>query len=89
MNYYSTEKPYKNRKGDPAMSVYLTSDDGPGMEQMSCLWCKRTIADVKGKIDTVISTPMPLQEFDIAVNIRCKLCGQDYRLLIQSQLLQR
>lgn len=88
MGYFPESKPYKNRKGEPAVSVYLTSDDSPEMEQMSCMWCKRTIADVKGKVDTIIATPMPLQDFDIAVNIRCKLCGQDYRLLVQSELKQ-
>jgi len=87
MSYFE-EKPFKNRKGLPAMSVYLTGDDSPEMDALSCIWCKRTIADVKGQVDTIIGTPMPLHEFDIAVNIRCKLCHQDYRLLVRSELKQ-
>lgn len=78
------DKPYKNRAEAAAMSVYLTSDDSPELGKLSCMWCKRTIADVKGHIDTIISTPMPVTDFGIAVNIRCKLCGQNYRLLVNS-----
>lgn len=81
------DKPYKHRAGSAAVSIYLTSDDTASMDQLSCMWCKRTIADVKGKIDTIISTPMPVTDFGIAVNIRCKLCGQDYRLLVNSALV--
>jgi hypothetical protein len=75
---------YKDRKGTPAISVYLISDESPQMSQMSCIWCKRTIADVKGHVDALISTPMPTTDFDVAINIRCKLCRQDYRLLVGS-----
>jgi hypothetical protein len=78
------DKPYKNRFGNPAISIYLISADTPAMSELSCMWCKRTIADVKGHIDSVISTPMPLNEFDIAINIRCKMCKQNYRLLVSS-----
>lgn len=87
--YYPEEKPYKDHRGAPPMSVYLMSDDASEMRQLNCMWCRRTIADIKGQIDTIIGTPMPLQEFDIAVNIRCKLCHQDYRLLVKSEISQR
>lgn len=78
------DKPYKSRFASPAISMYLISSDTPEMESLSCMWCKKTIADVKGQIDAVISTPMPTTDFDMAVNIRCKLCKQNYRLLINS-----
>lgn len=81
MSYFSNDKPYKTRLGDPAVSIYLTSDDTVEMVELSCIWCKRTIADIKGGVDKIISTPMPVTEFDIALNVRCKLCRQDYRLL--------
>lgn len=80
MYQYDT-KPYKDHGHSPAVSLYLTSDDSPSMEKLSCIWCKRTIADVKGNIDKLISTPMPVDDFGIAVNIRCKLCHQNYRLI--------
>lgn len=81
MNIYET-KPYKDHGRSPAISMYLISDDTDSMEKLSCLWCKRTIADIKGNIDAVISTPMPVQDFGIAVNLRCKLCHQNYRLIV-------
>lgn len=74
----------KSRTQAPAISMYLLSSDVPEMEQLSCLWCKRTIADVKGNVDKIISTPMPVTDFNLAVNIRCKLCGQNYRLLVNA-----
>jgi hypothetical protein len=75
-------KPYKDHADSPALSMYLLSDDSPEMEKLSCLYCKRTIADVKGTIDRLISTPMPIDDFGIAINIRCKLCHQNYRLIV-------
>lgn len=76
-------KPYPNRSHQPATSIYLMSDDANAeLEALHCLYCKRIIADAKGHIDKIISTPMPIADFDIAVNIRCKLCKQDYRLLV-------
>lgn len=81
-------KPYKNHANSPPISIYLLNDDRPDMEKLSCMFCKRTIADVKGTIDKVISSPMPLSDFGIAVNIRCKLCGANYRLLVNAQTVQ-
>lgn len=76
-------KPYKDRREYPAMSMYVLDDDGASeMEKLSCSWCKRTILDIKGRIDVAISTPMPVEDFGIALNIQCKLCHQRYRLLI-------
>lgn len=82
-------KPYKNHADSPPLSLYLLSDDQPDMEKLSCIYCKRTIADIKGQIDNVISTPMPVHDFGIAINIRCKLCGQNYRLLVNAEAKQR
>lgn len=81
MNIYDS-KPYKDHGYSPAITMYLVSDDSVEMEKISCLWCKRTIADIKGTIDKVISTPMPIQDFGVAINLRCKLCHQNYRLLV-------
>ena len=75
-------KPYKDYSTSPAISIYLMSDDSEKMEKLSCMWCKRTIADVKGRIDSVIGTPMPVHDFGVAVNLRCKVCHQNYRLIV-------
>lgn len=80
MSYY--EKPFKDHRYSPPISIYLLSDDTPEMEPLNCLFCKRTIVDVKGTVDKIISTPMPLIDFGVAINIRCKLCHAHYRLLI-------
>lgn len=81
MNIYET-KPYRDRRDYPPTSIYIISDDSAEMEKLSCIWCKRTIADVKGNIDVIISTPLPVDDFGIAINLRCKQCHQNYRLIV-------
>jgi hypothetical protein len=81
INSYDT-RPYKDHGGSPAITMYVISDDSEQMQKLSCIWCKRTIADIKGHIDTIISTPVPIQDFGIGMNIRCKLCHQNYRLVV-------
>lgn len=76
----------RNRATDPAISVYLMSDSKP-LEKVSCMYCKRTIADVKGRIDKIIDCPIDPQDFGVAINIRCKLCHQNYRLVINQTFL--
>lgn len=76
-------KPYKEHRDTPAISFYVLDDHTVGeMEKLSCIWCKRTILDIKGRIDIMITTPVPIDDFGIAINIQCKLCSQKYRLLI-------
>lgn len=81
INEYET-KPYRDHADSPAISLYHIADDAEAMQKLSCIWCKRTIADIKGHIDTIITTPVPIQDFGIATNIRCKLCHQNYRLIV-------
>lgn len=73
------------RKGAPSISIYLINDDTPevfAIYKLSCLFCKRTIADgIKGRVDAVVDAPLPADEFDLAINIQCKMCGQKYRIL--------
>lgn len=79
---------FRDHSNSPAISIFILNDEAPTMEKFSCWYCKRTIADVKGTIDTIITTPTPLIDFGIAVNIRCKLCKQNYRLLANAQTVQ-
>lgn len=89
MSYYLGAEEYTKRKRgeDPAISLYLINDRSPGMEKISCIWCKRTIADIHGRVDKIIDAPIDANDFGIAVNIRCKLCHQNYRLVIQQTFL--
>lgn len=82
--YFTDEKPYRDHGDSPAISIYVLSNDGVEMDKWSCGHCKRTLFDFKGTINNIINTPMPVNEFDIAINTRCKLCKQNYRLLINS-----
>lgn len=76
------ESPKRKRGDDPPLSIYLINERAPEMEKLSCIWCKRTIADVKGRVDKIIDSPIDANDFGIAVNIRCKLCHQNYRLVM-------
>jgi len=77
-------RPHRDHGGDPAISLYLLSDDGAVMDKLSCIWCKRTVIDIKGRVDSAINTPMPVTDYGIAINIRCKLCHANYRLLVNA-----
>jgi len=96
MNIYNV-KPYRDRRSDPIISVYIINDhhvldsyntcEGyrPYLEKISCIYCKRTVWDMYGRIDKMITTPMPPEDFGIATNIQCKQCHQKYRLLINAK----
>lgn len=87
MNDYFVS-PKRKRDSDPALSIYLINDFAPEMEKLSCMWCKRTIADVKGTIDKIVDAPVDSADFGIAVNIRCKLCHQNYRLIMSQTYIE-
>ena len=74
-------KPYKDHKDSPAMTFYMIDDVSRKTEKFSCVWCKRTIAEIKGLVRSVVMTPVPVADFGMSYDIRCKLCGQDYRFV--------
>jgi len=78
-------KPYRDRRDSPAISIYVIDSNQSHMDKISCIHCKRTIYDIAGTIDTMITIPMPVVDFGLAVNIQCKLCKQQYRLLINGK----
>ena len=81
-NYGDEGRP--RRDTAPAISVYFINDaDHNPPHKLSCMFCKRTILDsVSGRIDKMIDTPLPVAEdFGLALNVQCKLCGQKWRVL--------
>lgn len=74
-------RPYIKRKDFPEISIYLINVDAPTLTKLSCIYCKRTIIEVKARADKIIGTPMPVVGFYAAERIVCSLCGQHYRLL--------
>lgn len=81
---YPDTKPFRDHGKSPAITMYHIADESEAMDKLSCIWCKRTIADIKGRIDTIITTPTDIADFGIGINIRCKLCHQNYRIVIPS-----
>lgn len=88
MNYYGVEQPKRRRDLDPALSIYLLNGISPELEKLSCLFCKRTIADVKGRVDKIVDVPIDSNDYGIAINIRCKLCHQNYRLVVAQTFIE-
>ena len=86
--YSYDEKPYKDHRESPPISIYVLDDDAPVMDKFSCIYCKRTVQDLKGVVDKIITTPVPLIDFGIAINIRCKQCHQNYRIVANAQTVQ-
>jgi len=75
-------KPHRDHRDDPPVSVYIVAGSTDKLDKFSCNWCKRTIFDVKGNIDKIVTTPLPIEDFDVAINILCKQCHAQYRLLV-------
>lgn len=82
------DSPKRKRGMDPPVSIYLINDVAPEMEKLSCIWCKRTIADIKGRVDKIVDAPIDSNDFGVAINIRCKLCHQNYRLVISQTYIE-
>jgi hypothetical protein len=78
----------RDHRESPAITVYIIDDDSAAMDKVSCWYCKRTMAEIKGRIDNVITSPISVVAFGIAVNIRCKLCHQNYRFVANAQVIQ-
>lgn len=74
---------YPDRKHAPPITVYFINDDENNPpHKLSCMYCKRTIADgVTGRIDKIIDAPLAADDHDMALNLQCKLCGQKWRIL--------
>lgn len=81
MNVYEV-KPYRDRRLEPAVSVYVLDNYScTHLEKISCIFCKRTVWDMFGRIDKMILSPLPLTDYGVAINIQCKQCHQMYRLV--------
>lgn len=84
---YVTVEHKRDRGSDAAVSLYLVNDSRPELEKISCMYCKRTIVDIKGRIDKVVDAPQSADDFGVVVNIRCKLCHQNYRLITNQSFI--
>lgn len=85
MNIYD-QRPFRDHRTDAAISVYVLDNKAcRGLEKISCIHCKRTVWDMYGRVDKMIMSPMPADDFGAAINIKCKQCHQDYRLLINAK----
>jgi hypothetical protein len=84
MNIYDT-RPFRDHRNDPAVSIYVLNTNNSYLEKVSCMFCKRTVWNMNGTIDKIIVTPMPVQDFGVGINIQCKQCHQQYRLLINAK----
>jgi len=79
-------KPYRDHRDDAAVSIYiLNAKVCDKLEKISCMYCKRTVWNMAGVIDKIIVTPLPIIDFGVAVNIQCKQCHQQYRLLMNAK----
>ena len=80
-------KAYRDHGSSPAVTMYIMNDTTRTMEKISCMYCKRTIADIKGVVERVITTPVAIEDFGIGINIRCKLCQQNYRFVTNPKIM--
>lgn len=86
--YQQSNRPAKNwhrrdRREDPPTTIYFLRESKPGsLFPIHCMYCTRVIIEAKGVIEKImVNTPEDTTNFDKALNIRCKLCHQNYRLV--------
>jgi hypothetical protein len=84
-DYPITQK--RDRSEDPPITVYLVNNHKGQVDKLSCMFCKRTICDFKGRIDKIIDIPLDVEDFGIAINIRCKLCKANYRMVVNATVV--
>lgn len=82
----------RRRDDDPAITIYWIAsaiDKRPvKLNAWSCWWCKTTIMDqIAGTIDSIVNAPVSLDDFGISGTIRCRLCRQNYRLVIRDSYI--
>jgi hypothetical protein len=64
-------------RGRPVLLYYL-----------HCLFCGRMLSDeLKGNFTMVVNAPVNIVEFDLAMTLRCKLCKQNYRVVVVDSFL--
>jgi hypothetical protein len=78
---YIELEPRRDRRNDPPVTIYVINSTKPYLEKISCIYCKRTINDMKGRVDRIIDAPLDVSDYGIAINVMCKQCHQFYRFV--------
>jgi len=78
---YQDKQMHRKRKTDPIIEMYFISSSAPELRKVSCMQCKRTIFEAKGRIIKTVNVPSDPEDFGLVVDIMCKLCQQRYRII--------
>lgn len=71
----------RRRDDDPAITFFFNSTSSPYVDEISCLFCKRTIFAIKGRIDYAVNIPADHEDYGLIIHIKCKRCRQWYRFI--------
>lgn len=83
-----------NRSEHPAIEFYWIAESVQRgrpviLYELSCNFCKRTlVSDFKGEIALVINGANAAIDFERALTVRCKLCKQNYRIVVADSFLR-
>lgn len=58
------------------------------LHSLFCLFCGRMLSnDLKGNFAMVVNAPASLIDFGLSMTLRCKLCKQNYRVVVADSFL--
>lgn len=58
------------------------------LHTLYCMFCGRILSsELKGTISMAVNAPVNIIEFDLAMTLRCKLCKQNYRVIVADSFL--
>lgn len=72
-----------SRGDEPPITIYLIKDEKQKKPyKLSCLFCKRTLVIVRGRIIRVVDYPDTNPNFNVDFEFKCKQCKQDWRFVL-------
>lgn len=77
----------RRRDTDPAVTLFWiaapTETRPVPLNGLNCIFCKTTIFDhMTGTIESILNAPVNIDDYALSGTVRCKLCKQNYRLVV-------
>jgi hypothetical protein len=82
-----------SRDKHPAVTLYWTAESIERgrpvlLYVLHCMFCGRILSkELKGNISTAVNAPVNVIDFGMAMTLRCKLCKQNYRMVVADSFL--
>jgi transcription elongation factor Elf1 len=81
------------RDKHPAVTLYWMAESIERgrpvlLHTLYCMFCGRMLSsELKGNFQVLVNAPVNVVEFGMAMTLRCKLCKQNYRVVVTDSFL--